>query len=321
MGETTRAYARTYKLYDEDLDPLTYNWKDVVVLGACLEDCDLRTIDAFGHTCRLSLAGDDIEVPAEGYPRRFSEPDEYGLVTMSHDVPWQDVLIAVFASPVAPETLDGWFADCLSLTEIRGLGLLDTSHVRSMVDTFMLCQSLRELDLSGFDTSLVEDMNGLFCDCEAIAELDISNFDTARVMDMRNMFAQCRALRELDLSGFDTARVTNMANMLNGCSSLQGINLSGLNTSQVTDMSNLFWGCSSLQGLDLSGFDLSSAEAFAFMFADCSSLRSLSLPGARPGTVHEARQTRNMFRGTGGLGMAPEELTELFLSGAGVHVG
>ena len=42
---------------------------------------------------------------------------------------WADV-----ASPIVPQTLVNWFAECSRLREVRGLELLDTSHAEHLVE-------------------------------------------------------------------------------------------------------------------------------------------------------------------------------------------
>ena len=294
MSETTRVFAETYKMYDERLAAFSDRWKDVVVLGARPEDCRLRSVEAFGRTWRLSLAGEMVEVPPEGFAEVVSAPDEMGMRSVSYRVPWTDASLAVVASPVAPERLDHWFAGCWSLREVRGLGLLDTSCARSMRGTFLGCEALAELDVSGFDTSRVEDMRNLFWGCSSLLALDVSGFDTARVETMGGMFCGCSALTELDVSGFDT--------------------------SCVEQMSGMFWGCSSLRELDLAGFDLSSVTSLFFLFRGCSSLAALRMPGIDPARADEVRMGA-MFEGTDALGDTPEHLAELVRSGSGVAVG
>lgn len=86
-------------MYGEGLDPFPDVQKDVVVLGASLEGCAFRSIDAFGHTYRLAPVGKGVEVPALGYPLIDSSPDEHGIGMALSTVPWQDVSLAVIAAP------------------------------------------------------------------------------------------------------------------------------------------------------------------------------------------------------------------------------
>ena len=320
MAEVTKVFAETYKMYDENLDAFSDHWKDVVVFGPTPEDCRLRSIEAFGRTWRLSLAGDLEEVPPEGIPEVRGEPNEYGGYPVWYRVPWRDVTLAVIQAPIVPESLDYWFAQCIRLCEIRGLGLLDTSHVRSMRGTFLSCCELSELDVSGFDTGRVETMEHMFLGCSSLETLDLSGFDTAHVERMSSMFNGCSSLTRLDVSSFDTRRVREMANLFCRCSSLEELDLSGFDTSRVERMPGMFWECLALRSLDLTGFDLSSVTAMFFMFRDCPSLTSLALPGLDPERADEVN-TKLMFWGADALGEDPELLVKLVRSGEGVRVG
>ena len=320
MSEVTPIFAETYKMYDENLDAFSDRWKDVVVLGASPEDCRLRSVEAFGHTWRLSLSGEQVEVPPEGFPEVISEPDETGMRSVSYRVPWQDVTLAVIRGRIVPKTLDNWFADCIHLREIRGLGLLDTSCVRSMRGTFFGCETLVTLDVSGFETSRVEDMGNLFWGCSRLVELDVSGFDTRCVRDMTGMFHGCSSLKMLDVSGFDTSQVTKMSNLFNGCSQLVQLDVSGFDTRRVEWMSGMFWGCSSLRALDLSGFDLSSITTLSLMFRECSSLVTLRMPRIDSARASQVRMG-SMFVGVDALGVASEHLMELIKQGVGISVG
>ena len=294
MSEVTRVFAETYKMYDENLDAFSNRWKDVVVLGARPEDCRLRSVEAFGHTWRVSLAGEQVEVPPEGFPATVGPPDEDGLQSLRFHTPWTGVTLAVVASPIVPQTLVNWFAECSHLREVHGLELLDTSRARSLQGMFLGCESLEALDVSGFDTSQAEDLS--------------------------SMFFGCSALRSLDLSGLDTSRVTNMSSMLSGCSSLRSVNVTGFDTSHAEHLSGLFWNCTALEALDLSGFDFSSATTMLFMFRNCSSLAALRMPGVSPERADKIRMGA-MFEGTDSLGDTPQHLVELVRSGTGVSIG
>ena len=222
MSETTGVFAETYKMYDERLAAFSDRWKDVVVLGARPEDCRLRSVEAFGRTWRLSLAGEMVEVPPEGFAEVVSAPDEMGMRSVSYRVPWTDASLAVVAAPIAPERLDHWFAGCWNLREVRGLGLLDTSCARSMRGTFLGCEALAELDVSGFDTSRAEQMSGMFWGCSSLRELDLAGFDLSRVTSLFFLFRGCSSLAALRMPGIDPARAdeVRMGAMFEGADAL-----------------------------------------------------------------------------------------------------
>ena len=68
------------------------------------------------------------------------------------------------------------FYDCSMLTELDGIGGLDTGNAVSMTCMFAECSSLYSLDLSGFDTSAVENLSRMFQNCRSLNSLDISGF-------------------------------------------------------------------------------------------------------------------------------------------------
>ena len=160
------------------------------------------------------------------------------------------------------------FDSCESLTELDLTGF-DTSGVKHMSFMFFGCSALVELNLSSFDTSRVEDMHYMFNDCKSLKALDLSGFDTSGVEDMGCMFDGCALLRKLDLSSFDTSNVKDMSYMFNGCGSLRELDLSSFDTSNVTNMVGMFYGCGSLRELDLSSFDTSKVSGIRHMFDNC----------------------------------------------------
>ena len=152
-----------------------------------------------------------------------------------------------------------------------------TEDVRDMYGMFLGCESLRELDLSGFDTSRVTDMTDMFAVCHALETVDLGSFDTSRVELMSGMFDWCGSLLELDLSNFNTANVNNMGGMFAHCESLTRLDLSSFRTPNLTQMIYMFDGCRSLTELDVSGFDTRNVVDMGYLFRDCDSLTELDL--------------------------------------------
>ncbi len=166
-----------------------------------------------------------------------------------------------------------------AVTNIAGMGLLDTSKVTTMNSMFDCCSALTALDVSGFDTSSVTNMAGMFGSCSALTALDVSGFDTSKVTSMNSMFYCCSSLTTLDVSKLNTAKVEGMSDMFFGCRKLTALDVSGFDTSSVTDMYGMFYDCSALTSLDLSGFDTSSVTSMASMFQGCTAMTALDLSG------------------------------------------
>ena len=74
--------------------------------------------------------------------------------------------------------------------------------------------------VSMLDTSNVKDMSSMFSYCNSLTQVDVSGFDTSKVTTINNMFYYCNSLQTLDLSNFDTSKVTNIGLMFTGCKNL-----------------------------------------------------------------------------------------------------
>ena len=194
-------------------------------------------------------------------------------------LPWSEYTNKItkieITSKIVPEYTNGWFMDCMNLTNID-LSDLDTSKVTDMSDMFSGC-GLTSLDLSSFNTSKVTDMNGMFTGCGLLTSLDLSSFNTSNVTDMSFMFNRCRGLNNLNINSFNTSNVTNMEGMFENCSGLSTLDLKNFDTSKVTYMTEMFYGCSGLTDLNLTSFNTSNVTSTRTMFYGCSSLSSLDL--------------------------------------------
>lgn len=175
----------------------------------------------------------------------------------------------------ANKDCDYLFCDYLNVKKINFNNLFDTSHVTNMYRMFSECESLEELDVSGFDTGSVEDMGLMFGGCKNLKNLDVSGFDTGSVEGMQFMFSECEALSELDVSGFDTRNVIDMRYMFYDCKNLEKLDVGEFNTSRVTDMKSMFSGCKKLKSLDVSNFNTKCVANMEYMFYRCFKLTQL----------------------------------------------
>ena len=147
---------------------------------------------------------------------------------------------------VRPTTFYDWFSNCQNLTQIEGMGNLNTEKVTDMSYMFNNCKKLSSLDFSKFNTENVTNMRHMFHNCSKLSSLDFSKFNTENVTDMSYMFSCCWGLSSLDLSKFNTENVTNMTNMFYNCSALSTLDLSNFNTAKVGNMSCMFSDCFTL---------------------------------------------------------------------------
>ena len=124
---------------------------------------------------------------------------------------------------VRPTTFYDWFSNCQNLTQIEGMGNLNTEKVTDMSYMFNNCKKLSSLDFSKFNTENVTNMTNMFYNCSALSTLDLSNFNTAKVGNMSCMFSDCFTLTTIYGSDeFVTEEVYNSQNMFLRCKNLKG---------------------------------------------------------------------------------------------------
>ena len=241
----------------------------------------------------------DLWIGAEG---KITPLDCTGLFEAYYNVEVIDFNGCFDTSPII--SMRDMFYSCESLIQLDVSGF-ETGRVTDMQGMFHACSSLPQLDVSGFDTSQVTDMSGMFSMCSNLKWLDVNSFDTGKVMDMRSMFASCENLTQLDVSIFDTSQVMNMAAMFYNCKGLMQLNMYGFDTSQVTEMWSMFKECESLTQLDVGGFDTSQVTEMWSMFEECESLTQLDVGGFNTSRVMNMSE---MFRNC-------KSLTQLDVSG------
>ena len=173
--------------------------------------------------------------------------------------------------------MQGMFADCSELIEIKGINKFNTSKVTDMAAMFEKSNKLISLDLTNFDTSNVTDMENMFNCCNELKEIKgLNKFNTSKVITIQGMFQGCWKLMYLDFSNFDTSNVSNMSFMFNYCVELKEIKgLNKFKTSKVTNMQRMFQGCRILISLDLISFDTSNVTDMQFMFNECHELKEI----------------------------------------------
>ena len=194
---------------------------------------------------------------------------------------------------VRPTTFYDWFSNCQNLTQIEGMGNLNTEKVTDMSYMFNNCKKLSSLDFSKFNTENVTNMRHMFHNCSKLSSLDFSKFNTENVTDMSYMFDNCRELSSLDLSKFNTENVTDMSYMFSCCWGLSSLDLSKFNTENVTNMTNMFYNCSALSTLDLSNFNTAKVGNMFCMFSDCFTLTTIY--GSDEFVTEEVYNSQNMF--------------------------
>lgn len=125
---------------------------------------------------------------------------------------------------------DGWFQNCINLEVIEGIEFLHTERDTSMRYMFENCESLSNIDLSGFNTSNVIYMLHMFDGCKSLKTLNISSFNTQNVTHIQSMFRGCTNLETIYVgdewtteSVINNKRKGNLSSdMFTGCEKLIG---------------------------------------------------------------------------------------------------
>lgn len=201
--------------------------------------------------------------------------------TDDSEAPWyakrRSIETVTFADAIRPNTTACWFEECENLTAINGIEKLDTSLVTNMEYMFDTCESLEEVDVSGFDVSHVTNMRYMFGDCSELTTLDVSAWDVSSVKNMTGLFSGCNSLDDCNVSAWDTSSATTMAMMFVACRSLKTLDLSRWNTASVQDMRKMFRVCTGLTSCGVEMWDTSKVKSFEEMFYGCSNLGTLDL--------------------------------------------
>ena len=174
-------------------------------------------------------------------------------------------------------SMEGMFANCNKLKEIKGMKTFITKKVKNMNVMFQGCHELEYLDLSNFNTAEVINMECMFNLCYKLKKIKgINSFKINKVNNIKGMFQECYELEYLDLSNFDTSNITSMEFIFNKCKKLKEIKgINKFNTKKVKDMKAIFQECEELEYLDLSNFDTSNNTHMGCMFFGCKKLKKI----------------------------------------------
>ena len=158
---------------------------------------------------------------------------------------WENTVYLYCSDVESSKEKEGIFA-CMghiSISVIAG----DTKNVTNMVNMFIDCSNLEELNLKNFNTENVTDMSFMFSGCNKLTELDLKNFDTKKVTNMECMFYECSSLENLDIKNFNTEKVTKMQGMFYDCRNLEKLEIGeNFKTENVNRKKQMFDGCNKL---------------------------------------------------------------------------
>ncbi len=148
------------------------------------------------------------------------------------------------------------------LTEIIGLGDLDTSNVTDMTCMFYGAGQMTHYDIANWDVSKVQSFNHMFTDNSKLESLDLSRWNVSSLKTIVNMFDDNYKLTTIgDVSHWNTVSLIDASGWLNGATSFVGINgtldLSNWNTTNLKATEEMFRAVK-LQTIDLSGWTFDS---------------------------------------------------------------
>jgi len=133
------------------------------------------------------------------------------------------------------KTTANMFANCTSVSYLKGLNNLNTDSVTDMSGMFYKCYSLgKYLDFTDFDTRNVTKMDSMF------ANMGLFNPNRDKNLDYSEMWSITRYGYTFDLRGFDTRNVTSMEKMFCGLYWADTLDISSFDTRKVTNMANMF---------------------------------------------------------------------------------
>lgn len=144
---------------------------------------------------------------------------DYSIDGVDPETPWVDNSLKIdkiiIEDPVvAAPSVPALFANLTNLTQIEGLGLLDTSQVTDMSYMFQDDLNLTSLDVGNWDVSHVQNFRKMFLGTLNVSVLNISQWNTSSAIDMNGMFTSS-GVKALDVSQWNMEKVTNNRGMFN----------------------------------------------------------------------------------------------------------
>ena len=107
-----------------------------------------------------------------GAPVVTPEGQGRGQEPQAPAVPWRDAVTARFLTPVAPKSLEGWFAGCADLRFVCGFANVNMAHVRSMTHLFAGCSRLESVDCGALNVLHDVDACDMFDGCRLLGSPD-----------------------------------------------------------------------------------------------------------------------------------------------------
>lgn len=237
----------------------------------------------------VNIVYDEHELPLDLIPKRIY----FGRLE-------KNLLAVYYLKLKTINNMRDMFAGCTSFVgfkwwEAAGEPFSETDNVTDTSHMFYECRALVSLDLSKLNTEHVKYMEGMFEYCESLQNLDISGYymegfekvfywNTSNVCSMAFMFRDCKSLTTLskysDTPRFDTTNLETTESMFEGCELLKTLGMGsgfGLNLHNVKNADRMFKGCRQLAMDSIELESLYHVETMESMYEDCVSMEYLEI--------------------------------------------
>lgn len=161
------------------------------------------------------------------------------------------------------------FENCRALSSLD-IHSWDTSRVKNFTKLFFECRSLRNLR-QNLSTSAATTLVNMFTRCESLEELDVSGFDVVGVKYFSHMFEYCVNLRTLNTSGWDVSGALDFREMFAYAGNLQNLDVASWNVRNAEIFDQMFMNTFHLNSLDVSLWNTENGKSFSQMFSNCAS--------------------------------------------------
>ncbi len=175
----------------------------------------------------------------------------------------------------------GYFKGMSQLTEIKGIGNLNTKYAQDLGHLFRGCKKLTTIEGGSISTENCRYTDYMFADCESLRNITGVEFATSdNIVLAEHMFENCKNIWQISSTNYPhTAKVQDFSFMFAGCSSLTSVPLSRMGTGNSWTMESMFEGCTELNTSfsGLKSFDVKNVYVFDNMFKDCSAVASIDI--------------------------------------------
>lgn len=174
----------------------------------------------------------------------------------------------------------GYFSGMTQLTEIKGIGNLNTKQCEDLGSFFKNCKKLNTLSGGSISTESAKFTDYMFYGCEQLTSLSNVTFgNTDLAYKMEFMFAGCKSLSSISRYNYPhTGKAESLEGFFKDCANLTDVPLSNMKTDECQDMSSMFEGCTKLSSVSgVQYFNTDKVTYMEKMFKNCKAITELNL--------------------------------------------